>query len=59
MQESHVGGTQKCDGFFASFRRELGKHSNSVGLCACRYEELMSRRVQMFQFKKWFAGQDP
>ena len=60
VQESRVGGTQKCDGFFASFRREVGKRPlNTVGLCASRYEELMSRRVRMFQFKYGFAGQDP
>ena len=35
VQESRVGGTQKCDGFFASFRREVGKRPlNTVGLCA-------------------------
>ena len=60
VQESRVGGTQKCDGFFASFRREVDKRPlNTVGLCPSRYEELMSRRVRMFQFKYWFAGRDP
>ena len=48
VQESRVGGAQKCNGFFASFQREVGKRPlNAVGLCPSRYEELMSRRVRM------------
>ena len=54
------GGTQKLDGFFAGFRREVGKRAlNTAGSnihSADRMEYLMHCQVRLYQFKYWFGG---
>ena len=61
-EEIRMGGTQKLDGFFASFRRLVGrKPLNSVGrddFQGPRMEQLMHFAVRSFQLKFWFAGCD-
>ena len=61
-KQVRLGGTQKLDGFFASFRRVVGrKPFNNVGASdesAPRMEELMHFHVRAFQLKMWFAGCD-
>ena len=44
------GGTQKLYGFFAGFRKEVGKRAlNTAG-------SLMHCQVRLYQFKYWFGG---
>ena len=62
-EQARVGGTQKIDGFFASFRRVVGRRPlNTVGPSseekAPRMEQLMHFHVRLFQLKHWFGGQD-
>ncbi|CAE7251918.1 unnamed protein product [Symbiodinium sp. CCMP2592] len=63
-EQLRVGGTQKIDGFFASFRRVVGRRPffNTVGPSseekAPRMEQLMHFHVRLFQLKHWFGGQD-
>ena len=61
-EQVRLGGTQKLDGFFASFRRVVGKKPlNTVGSCDSqgpRMEQLMHFAVRAFQLKFWFAGCD-
>ena len=63
QNEIRWGGTQKLDGFFAGFRRCVGKKPfNTAGdslRAAARMEKLMHRQVRLFQFKYWFHGHDP
>ena len=60
--QQRLGGTQKLDGFFARFRRIVGrKPLNTAGPSdsqAPRMEELMNFSVRAFQLKFWLAGCD-
>ena len=60
VEEIRIGGTQKLDGFFASFRRLVGrKPLNSVGRDDSqgpRMEQLMHFAVRSLKF--WFSGSD-
>ena len=60
--EWRVGGTQKLDGFFASFRNEVGRRSvNTTGASEKRFKalvELQHELVRTFQLKYWFSGHD-
>ena len=62
QEQERIGGTQKLDGFFAGFRRVVGKKPfNTAGPSdetAPRMEQLMHFHVRAFQFKYWFGGQD-
>ena len=61
QEQERIGGTQKLDGFFAGFRRVVGKKPfNTAGPSdekAPRVEQLMHFHVRAFQFKYWFGGQ--
>ena len=61
MQE-RVGGTQKLDGFFASFRREVGrKPFNTSGPTlesADKMEQHLHERMRCFQLAFWLSGND-
>lgn len=61
-EEVRVGGTQKLDGFFASFRREVGKRSfNTTGPTpetAQTFEQQLHERMRVFQFLFWFSHAD-
>ena len=60
--EIRIGGTQKLDGFFASFRREVGKKSfNTTGPSpetADAMESQLHERMRTFQFLYWFSFTD-
>ena len=57
-----VGGTQKMDGFFSSFRKKVGKQPfNTVGTSPRRADALekqLLEKVRLFQFQFWFSGAD-
>ena len=59
-EQIRYGGTQKLDGFFAGFRRDVGKRAlNSAGsseAAANRMEHLMHCQVRLYQFKYWLGG---
>ena len=61
-KEIRYGGTQKLDGIFAGFRREVGRRPlNTAGSSekqADRMELLMHQAVRLYQFKYWFGGCD-
>ena len=58
VHEIRVGGTQKLDGFFASFCREVGKESfNTTGLSqetADAMESQLHQQMRCFQFSSLF-----
>ena len=62
VHEIRIGGTQKLDGFFASFRREVGKKSfNTTGPSpetADAMESQLHERMRTFQFLYWFSFTD-
>ena len=62
VQEERQGGTQKLDGFFASFRREVGRRPfNTAGpslQTAANMEQHLHERVRCFQFAYWLSGSD-
>ena len=62
VEEVRVGGTQKLDGFFASFRREVGKRPfNTTGPTpetADAMEQQLHEKVRCFQFLYWFSFTD-
>ena len=58
-----VGGTQKMDGFFSSFRRKVGRQAfNTVGPTpdegADALEKQLHSKVRLFQLQFWFSGFD-
>ena len=57
-----VGGTQKMDGFFSSFRRKVGRQAfNTVGPTPERADALekqLNQKVRLFQLQFWFSGSD-
>ena len=61
MEQRH-GGTQKLDGFFASFRREVGrKPFNTAGPSLKRADNLeqhLHERMRCFQLSYWLSGSD-
>ena len=68
-REVRWGGTQKLDGFFAGFRKDVGKRAfNTAGPAsgseerieqmANRMEHLIHCQVRLYQFKYWFGGHD-
>ena len=61
-EQSRWGGTQKLDGFFAGFRKDVGKRPmNTAGSTietANRMEVLMHQQVRLYQFKYWFGGKN-
>ncbi|CAE7212489.1 timm16 [Symbiodinium natans] len=62
VEEIRVGGTQKLDGFFATFRREVGKRPiNTTGPSPATAEAMetqLHERVRTFQFLHWFSFTD-
>ena len=60
VEETRWGGTHKLDGFFAGFRKDVGKRPlNTAGSStesANRMEALMHQAVRLYQFKYWFGG---
>ena len=62
VQEERQGGTQKLDGFFASFQREVGRRPfNTAGpslQTAANMEQHLHERVRCFQFAYWWSGSD-
>lgn len=63
QDEVRWGGTQKLDGFFAGFRRVVGKKPfNTAGPTddarALSMEQLLLHKVRLYQFKYWFGGHD-
>ena len=60
--ETRIGGTQKLDGFFASFRRDVGRQPfNTTGPTpkqADALEQGLHHRVRAFQCKFWMSGSD-
>ena len=62
VQEERQGGTQKLDGFFASFQREVGRRPfNTAGpslQTAANMEQHLHERVCCFQFADWLSGSD-
>eukprot|EP00439_Symbiodinium_sp_Y106_P021464 s6652_g2.t1 len=62
VQEERQGGTQKLDGFFASFRREVGRRPfNTAGpslQTVANMEQHLHERVRCFQFAYWLSGSD-
>ena len=61
--EIRWGGTQKLDGFFAGFRRVVGKRPfNTAGPSddsrALSLEQFLLNKVRLYQFKYWFGGHD-
>ena len=62
-KQVRLGGTQKLDLFFASFRRVVGRRAlNTAGPPtderAARMKQIMHTQMRLFQFKHWFEGQD-
>ena len=57
-----VGGTQKMDGFFSTFRRKVGRHAfNTVGSTPDRADALekqLHEKVRLFQLQYWFSDSD-
>ena len=57
-----VGGTQKMDGFFSTFRRKVGRHAfYTVGSTPDRadaLEQQLHEKVHLFQLQYWFSGSD-
>ena len=62
VMEERQGGTQKLDGFFASFRREVGrKPFNTAGPSLKTAENLpqhLHERMRCFQLSYWLSGSD-
>ncbi|CAE7585806.1 unnamed protein product, partial [Symbiodinium sp. CCMP2592] len=61
-EQERVGGSEKVDGFFAAFRKVVGKRPfHTVGSSddrGPRMEQIMRFHVRLFQLKHWFGGQD-
>ncbi|CAE7405417.1 unnamed protein product [Symbiodinium sp. CCMP2456] len=62
VMEQRQGGTQKLDGFSASFRREVGrKPFSTAGPSLTRPENLeqhLHERMRCFQLSYWLSGSD-
>ena len=63
FQDEIRWGVQKLDGFFAGFRRVVGKKPfNTAGPTddaqASSMEQLLLHKVRLYQFKYWFSGHD-
>ena len=62
IMQKRVSGTQKLDGFFASFRREVGrKPFNTSGPTlesADKMEQHLHERMRCFQLAFWLSGND-
>ena len=56
-KQLRLSGIQKLDGFFASFRRVVGRRAflNTAGTDerAARMEQIMHSQMRLFQFKHW------
>ena len=62
VQDERLGGAQKLDGFFASFRREVGRRPfNTTGPSlesAAKMEQHLRQRMRCFQLAYWLSGSD-
>ena len=62
VQDERLGGTQKLDGFFASFWREVGRRPfNTTGPSlesAAKMEQHSRQRMRCFQLAYWLSGSD-